>query len=150
MPASAKYNVPKAGRKYIASHFNRSYVLLLISHSPLPDMSHRICETIPSYLSDLPYARNAFSVTLLILQAQLFCAAHFPMLCRLYRMLPLFFLDSKDSDQRTQKQKHRVKKPWHDLEGGNLVSKFMRRRDGYQHLCTVRDDSLEDTGKSIQ
>lgn len=150
MPASAKYKVPRAGRKYMASHFKRSYVLLLISHSPLPDMSHRICETIPNYLSDLTICVKCVCCHSSYFVSATFCAVLFPMLCRLYRMLLLFFLDSQDSDQRTQKQKHRIKQPWHDLEGGNLVSKFMCRRDGYQHLCTVRDDSLEDTGKSIQ
>ena len=38
----------------------------------------------------------------------------------------------------------------HDLESRNLSAQLINCRDCHKHLCSIWNDSLENTGKSIQ
>ena len=68
-----------------------------------------------------------------------------------YSITHLLFLgQQKHKHERAKQQKHRIKEVSDHLERGKLISHRAHSRKRYEHLCTVRQNSLKDAGKSIK
>ena len=57
--------------------------------------------------------------------------------------------NQEDEDQGADQQHIRIGQVGDDLKGADGESQLSGSSDGYQHLSTVRNDALEDTGESI-
>ena len=68
---------------------------------------------------------------------------------KLRKLCCLLLGNQEDKDQGADQQHKRIGQVGDDLKGADGEAQLSGSGDSYQHLSTVRDDALEDTGESI-